>query len=60
MLAMPMWLLFELGIVLARLIGKRPDNQIADAGAYQTPTEQLMNAELDRAESESKENRSNS
>lgn len=54
MLAVPMWLLYELGIVLAQLIGK---SARADEGAYRPLDEAAMNAELDRAETESTVNR---
>jgi sec-independent protein translocase protein TatC len=55
MLAMPMWLLYELGILLARMIGKRPAD---DAGAHRPLDDAAMSAELDRAEAESLANRS--
>lgn len=54
MLAVPMWLLYELGILLAQLIGKSSN---ADDGAYRPLDESTMNAELDRAEVESAANR---
>lgn len=54
MLAVPMWLLYELGILLAQMIGK---SSRADEGAYRAPDEDAMNAELDRAEAESAANR---
>lgn len=59
MLAVPMWLLYELGIVLAQIIGKSAH---ADAAGYQQPasqamTEVEMERELDRAEAESAANR---
>lgn len=54
MLAVPMWLLYELGILLAQMIGK---SSRADEGAYRAPDEDAMNAELDRAETESAANR---
>ncbi len=54
MLAIPMWLLYELGILLAQVIGK---SERADAGAYQAPDEAAMNTELDKAETESAANR---
>lgn len=56
MLAVPMWLLYELGIILAQLIGK---SSRADDGAYRAPDEATMDAELDRAEAESATNREN-
>jgi sec-independent protein translocase protein TatC len=49
MLAVPMWLLYELGILLAQIIGK---SDRADDGAYQPLDESAMEAELDRAEAE--------
>ena len=54
MLAVPMWLLYELGILMAQVIGK---SQSADTGGYQAPDETVMNAELDKAEAESAANR---
>lgn len=54
MLAVPMWLLYELGILLAQLIGKSSQ---ADAGAYRPPDDTAMNAEFDKAEAESLANR---
>lgn len=57
MLAVPMWLLYELGIILAQMIGK---SSRVDAGAYQPPDETAMNAELDKAEAESAANREKS
>jgi sec-independent protein translocase protein TatC len=53
MLALPMCLLFELGIVLARLIGKRE----SPSDGTQALDESAMDAELDRAEVESAQNR---
>jgi len=54
MLAVPMWLLYELGILMAQVIGK---SEQAEAGAYQPPTAAAMEAELDRAEADSTTNR---
>lgn len=54
MLAVPMWLLYELGIVLAQVIGK---STRADDGAYRPLDEAAMRAELDRAEADSMTNR---
>ncbi len=54
MLAVPMWLLYELGIVLAQMIGT---STRADADAYCAPDTKAMDAELDRAEAESARNR---
>jgi len=63
MLAVPMWLLYELGIVLAQMIGK---SEHAEYGSYQqaveppaqkSMSETEMERELDRAEAESNANR---
>lgn len=62
MLAVPMWLLYELGIVMAQIIGK---SERADEGSYQPAgqsasqpmSEAEMDRELDRAEAESTANR---
>lgn len=55
MLAVPMWLLYELGIVMAQLIGK--SEKIAGSDDYQPPDTVAMDAELDRAEADSLANR---
>jgi sec-independent protein translocase protein TatC len=55
MLAVPLWLLYELGILMAQMIGR--SEPAADDGAYRPPTEAEMNAELDRAEAESSQPR---
>lgn len=47
MLAVPMWLLYELGILLAQMIGKSAH---ADEGAYRPLSDSEMDAELDQAE----------
>ncbi|MFN3883448.1 MAG: twin-arginine translocase subunit TatC [Rhodocyclaceae bacterium] len=58
MLAVPMWLLYELGIVFARFLGKpAQDEPKPDALAYRPLSDAEMNAELDRAEAESNVNR---
>jgi sec-independent protein translocase protein TatC len=57
LLAVPMWLLYELGILLAQMIGKSAQ---AEGGAYHPPDERAMDAELDRAEAESAANRNTS
>lgn len=58
LLAVPMCLLYELGILMAQMIGK---SSHADAGANppenQALSETEMNAELDRAEADSAANR---
>jgi len=46
MLAIPMWLLFEVGLLFSRAIKKKEDD------SYQPLTEDDMEAELDRAEAE--------
>jgi len=48
MLAIPMWLLFELGLLFSRMI----KNKDAEDDEYQALTEDDMEAELDRAEAE--------
>lgn len=55
MLAVPMWLLYELGIVLAQFIGKSERGN--EEGSYVAPDETEMNAALDRAEADSIANR---
>ncbi len=66
MMAVPMWLLFELGVLLSRLTGRRPEPAAAAASAaaagtaappapppdYTPPSEAEMEAELDRLEAE--------
>lgn len=54
LLAVPMCLLYELGIFMAQIIGK---SERADEGAYSPPNETEMNAELDKAEADSNANR---
>jgi sec-independent protein translocase protein TatC len=54
LLAVPMCLLYELGILMAQIIGK---SSHADSGAYRPPDEAEMNAELDKAEADSLANR---
>jgi len=48
MLAVPMWLLFELGLLLSRFLKKNPQ----DDETYHALTDEDMEAELDRAEAE--------
>jgi sec-independent protein translocase protein TatC len=59
MLAVPMWLLYELGIVLAQMIGKseRADEGKYSDDAYRAPDDAAMEAELDKAEADSAANR---
>lgn len=58
MLAVPMWLLYELGIMFARLIGPRPEEETRHAVVAARPLDEAaMNAELDKAEAESRVNR---
>lgn len=49
LLAVPMWLLYECGILMAQMIGKSAK---ADDGAYRPLDDAAMEAELDRAEVE--------
>jgi sec-independent protein translocase protein TatC len=51
MLAVPMWLLYELGIVVARMI-TRPQAAVSD---YQPLSESELDAELDRMERDERE-----
>ncbi len=50
LLAIPMCLLFEVGLLAARFVPKRAAP--ADDGEYQAPTDEAQNAELDRIEAE--------
>ena len=54
MMAVPLWLLFELGIVLASFI-VRADPKPAGETDYRPPSEEEMNRELDRAEQQSRD-----
>ena len=54
MMAVPLWLLYELGIVLASII-VRPVAQVAGVSDYQPPSDDEMNRELDRAEQQSRD-----
>jgi len=54
LLAVPMCLLYELGIFMAQIIGKSSQ---ADSSAYRPPDDAEMNAELDKAEADSIANR---
>lgn len=57
MMAVPLWLLYELGIVLASFIVR---SSLAPAGEtdYRPPSDAEMNEELDRAEQQSREQKS--
>ncbi len=52
MLAVPMWLLFELGLLLSRMIAQAPAKS-----DYQAPSDEDMERELDAAAGESERNR---
>jgi sec-independent protein translocase protein TatC len=56
MLAMPMWLLYELGIVLASVI-VRPTPEPVGVSDYRPPSDAEMNQELDRAEQASRDSK---
>lgn len=58
MLAVPLWLLYELGIILAGFLRKvKPAQQEQPSSGYQPMTDEEMEAELDRIESENKSSR---
>jgi sec-independent protein translocase protein TatC len=52
MLALPMCLLYELGLFVARFVGKRPV-PMPGASDYQAPTDAEMERELDKADGKS-------
>ena len=54
MMAIPLWLLYELGIVLASVI-VRPAPEPSGVSDYKPPTDEEMNQELDRAEQASRD-----
>ncbi len=54
MLAMPMWLLYEAGIVIASMM-VRPGPVSEGASDYQPPSNSEMDQELDRAEEQSRD-----
>ena len=56
LLAVPMWLLFELGIFMARTFV--PKRDASGQAAYVPPSESEMEAELDRIEAEERKNAS--
>ncbi len=51
-LAIPMWLLFELGLIASRVIGKDKKEEHGDDEEYRPLSEEEMDAELDRLEME--------
>ena len=51
LLAVPMWLLYEAGILAAQMLGRpTPQEEAQGEDDYQAPSEAEMEAELDRAE----------
>ena len=52
MLALPMCLLYELGLLIARFVGKRPAPMPGEGG-YKAPTDAEMERELDKADGQS-------
>ena len=52
MMAVPLWLLFELGIVLASAIVRPAPDPVGESD-YRPPSDEEMNRELDRAEQQS-------
>jgi sec-independent protein translocase protein TatC len=54
MMAVPLWLLYELGIVLASVI-VRPAPETVGVSDYRPPSDEEMNQELDRAEQASQD-----
>ena len=52
LLALPMWLLFELGIFFSERFVKKPAEPLPGDDDYQPMTEEDMDAELDRMEAE--------
>ena len=52
MMAMPLWLLYELGIVLASFIVQPVPEPVGETD-YRPPSDEEMNRELDRAEQQS-------
>jgi len=57
MMAVPLWLLYELGIVLASII-VRPATDAPGVSDYRPPSDDEMSRELDRAEQQSGEQKS--
>ncbi len=52
LLAIPMWLLFEMGLYTSRVMLRRKAEAAAATGDYSPPSDQEMEAELDRVEAE--------
>jgi len=52
LLAIPMWILFEIGLVAARMVDKKKDQEDDE---YQPLSDDEMDSELDRAEQEEKD-----
>jgi len=58
MLATPLWLLYELGIIVAAIITRtKPESETGTVSDYSPMSETDMDAELDRIESESRDPR---
>jgi len=55
LLAVPMWLLFEVGVFMARRFVPKKDDADAESAPFEPMTEAEMDAELDRIEQESRE-----
>jgi sec-independent protein translocase protein TatC len=57
LLALPMWLLFELGVFLGERFTPRREEDDGDHQEYESPmTDKDMERELDRIEEEEKQN----
>ena len=54
MMAVPLWLLYELGIVLASIIVKPAPEPVGESD-YRPPSDEEMNRELDRAEEQARD-----
>jgi sec-independent protein translocase protein TatC len=52
LLAIPMWLLFEIGLVASKIVQKKKDEQESDDDDYEPMSEEQMDEELDRMEME--------
>ena len=51
MLALPMWILFEIGLVFARMVAK-PEQEAEEDDDYESMSDEEMDQELDRIEAE--------